>query len=133
MEQDAIARCAIFDRVRLVRFREGARRGGGLSICDQRSGTIVEHGRLQRTLAQPWLWYNANAWGDSRVLQFVIRAELERVHHADICTKGLNAETREKARVSCGWPIQCWKTNGEPGNHWNAGFSAKQLSDAELS
>ena len=50
MEQDAIVRCAIFDRVRLVRFGEGEGRGNGLSVCDQRSGTIVEHGRLQRRL-----------------------------------------------------------------------------------
>ena len=34
----------------LYALGEGERRGNGLSVCDERSGTIVEHGRLQRRL-----------------------------------------------------------------------------------
>ena len=118
LEQDAIALCAMFGRVRAVRLGEGERRGDGLSICDQRLRTIVEHRRVQRrqrsiecdTTPRP---------GEiqARGLQFLIRAEPERAGGCAICEsvgerqscgrlhQGLQCCTHDKARISCGWPI----------------------------
>ena len=79
--------------------------------------------------SQRRLWYNARAWGDSRVLQFVVRAELERAEgrapceerwgsddSVDICTKVFNAELTKKHVSAMDGRFSAGRTNGKPKN-----------------
>ena len=92
----AIAHCVFFGRVRAVRFGEGERRGNGLSICDRRPGTLVEHGgvqRLQRSLGCGTTPRPGET--QTRGLQVLVRAEPEHAEGGATCES-----VRE--RYSCG-------------------------------
>ena len=102
LEQDAIACYPVLGRVRAVRPGEGERRGNGLAICDQRIGTIVEHGvqRRQRSFRLGRLKHLhcnilfVQCLNARKVVQYAKVPGID--SFADVCITGFNPELMTK-------------------------------------